>query len=246
MKRGIQNEVNADPKRTQMPEYAVASGQMQFPQAMANMTAQAQLQQLLATSPGSYMGGGMPVSHGFEGMQHPAIHGGQVWGPGMAASSSAAAAAAAEEAAAEEARNVRGGYKCSKCGLPKKGHVCAYQPRLRRRDDENAKEQSNMGIQVEMDPLMTVRELDLQSQGTPESYQPILGTQRAVAEDKDDEEEGNQESIDDGVDSRDKSVVETPTTSTNATPEGGHQMHADQQNQQIMQQQLESQPAPDP
>jgi hypothetical protein len=25
-------------------------------------------------------------------------------------------------------RRSRGNYRCSKCGEPKKGHVCAYQP----------------------------------------------------------------------------------------------------------------------
>ena len=28
----------------------------------------------------------------------------------------------------------RGNYRCSKCNVPKKGHVCPYQPRFRRRD----------------------------------------------------------------------------------------------------------------
>lgn len=28
----------------------------------------------------------------------------------------------------------RGNYRCSKCNLPKKGHVCPFQPRYRRRD----------------------------------------------------------------------------------------------------------------
>jgi hypothetical protein len=70
------------------------------------------------------------------------------WNFGVSAAAAAAAAAAAEDAAAEEARNVRGGYKCSKCGLPKKGHVCAYQPRLRRRDDDEPTETCDMAIQV--------------------------------------------------------------------------------------------------
>jgi len=66
-----------------------------------------------------------------------------------------------------------GGYKCSKCGLPKKGHVCAYQPRLRLKEEDEPKEMRSVGCQVEMDPLLVVRELELALQGTPESYQPI-------------------------------------------------------------------------
>jgi hypothetical protein len=66
----------------------------------------------------------------------------------------------------------RGGYKCSKCGMPKKGHVCAYQPRLRLKEgDEAAKETRSVGCQVEMDPALAARELPLHLQGTPESYQ---------------------------------------------------------------------------
>uniref|UniRef100_A0A7S2RJQ8 Uncharacterized protein n=1 Tax=Rhizochromulina marina TaxID=1034831 RepID=A0A7S2RJQ8_9STRA len=64
----------------------------------------------------------------------------------------------------------RGNYKCSKCGLPKKGHICAYQPKLRRRDDVDQVDSMNAAVQVEMDPAMTVRELELTLQGTPESY----------------------------------------------------------------------------
>lgn len=66
----------------------------------------------------------------------------------------------------------RGGYKCSKCGLPKKGHVCAYQPRLRLKEEDEAKETRSVGCQVEMDPALAARELPLHLQGTPESYQP--------------------------------------------------------------------------
>lgn len=57
-------------------------------------------------------------------------------------------AAAAAQAAADEDGRARGGYKCSKCGLPKKGHVCAYQPRLRRRDEDEPKEKCDMSCQV--------------------------------------------------------------------------------------------------
>ena len=30
----------------------------------------------------------------------------------------------------------RGNYRCSRCNLPKKGHVCPYQPRYKRRDQQ--------------------------------------------------------------------------------------------------------------
>ena len=41
------------------------------------------------------------------------------------------------KAALEAARKkARGNYRCSKCGQPKKGHVCPYQPRYKRRDAE--------------------------------------------------------------------------------------------------------------
>ena len=93
---------------------------------------------------------------------------------------------------------VRGGYKCSKCGLPKKGHVCVYQPKLRRRANLNGEvmngirsgngdvgggaggeftdpdepfSTANAAVQVELDAHMVVRELPLHLQGTVESYQ---------------------------------------------------------------------------
>lgn len=31
----------------------------------------------------------------------------------------------------------RGNYLCSRCNLPKKGHVCPFQPRYKRRDQSN-------------------------------------------------------------------------------------------------------------
>lgn len=40
---------------------------------------------------------------------------------------------AVEQQEADDKKN-RGNYRCSKCNLPKKGHVCPYQPRFRRRD----------------------------------------------------------------------------------------------------------------
>lgn len=38
-----------------------------------------------------------------------------------------------EKKAASAGKKTRGNYACSKCGLAKRGHICAFQPRLRRR-----------------------------------------------------------------------------------------------------------------
>ncbi|GKZ01107.1 hypothetical protein MPSEU_001062200 [Mayamaea pseudoterrestris] len=64
----------------------------------------------------------------------------------------------------------RGSYKCGRCGVPKKGHVCPYQPKLKRRPDEPTPETRNAAIQVEMDEFMTLRRLNLKIQGLPASY----------------------------------------------------------------------------
>merc|ERR1719223_468099 len=64
----------------------------------------------------------------------------------------------------------RGSYRCGKCGVPKKGHVCPYQPKLKRRPDEPPPETRNASTQVEMDEFLVVRRLNLEIQGFPESY----------------------------------------------------------------------------
>ena len=61
----------------------------------------------------------------------------------------------------------RGSYRCSKCGEPKKGHVCPYQSTYRPSLNVQKIERA---VQVEMDPSMTVRELVLHEQGLPSSY----------------------------------------------------------------------------
>ncbi len=84
----------------------------------------------------------------------------------------------------------RGNYRCSRCNLPKKGHVCPYQPVFRRRDQsqvDTTGRNSNtiakivtfiiyfadISIQVEIDSEMTVAKLGpLSLQGTAESYLP--------------------------------------------------------------------------
>ena len=64
----------------------------------------------------------------------------------------------------------RGSYRCGKCGVPKKGHICPYQPKLKRRADEPPPEMRNAATQVEMDEFLVVRRLNLEIQGFPESY----------------------------------------------------------------------------
>jgi hypothetical protein len=39
------------------------------------------------------------------------------------------------------------------CGVPKKGHVCPYQPKVKRRSGEEAPEMKSAAIQVEMDEV---------------------------------------------------------------------------------------------
>lgn len=64
----------------------------------------------------------------------------------------------------------RGSYRCGKCGVPKKGHVCPYQPKLKRKTDQPPPQMKNAGTQVEMDEFLVVRRLNLEIQGFPESY----------------------------------------------------------------------------
>lgn len=47
----------------------------------------------------------------------------------------------------------RGSYKCGRCGVPKKGHVCPYQPKVKRRPDEPVPEMKCVSTQVEMDEV---------------------------------------------------------------------------------------------
>jgi len=51
----------------------------------------------------------------------------------------------------------RGSYRCGKCGVPKKGHVCPYQPKLKRRPDEPPPEMKSASTQVEMDEVCYIR-----------------------------------------------------------------------------------------
>jgi hypothetical protein len=47
----------------------------------------------------------------------------------------------------------RGNYRCGRCGAPKKGHICPYQPKLKRRPDEPPPVMRSAAIQVEMDEV---------------------------------------------------------------------------------------------
>lgn len=64
----------------------------------------------------------------------------------------------------------RGSYKCGRCGVPKKGHVCPYQPKIKRRQGDPLPTMKGAAIQVEMDEFMTLRRLNIKIQGYPESY----------------------------------------------------------------------------
>lgn len=94
------------------------------------------------------------------------------------------AAANAEARRREEEEKGRGSYRCGRCGVPKKGHICPYQPKLKRRPDEAPPETRSAAIQVEMDEFMTLRRLNIQIQGFPESYatDPIMAEDMCVGE----------------------------------------------------------------
>lgn len=47
----------------------------------------------------------------------------------------------------------RGMYKCGRCGVPKKGHVCPYQPKVKRGPEEPVPEMKCVSTQVEMDEV---------------------------------------------------------------------------------------------
>lgn len=55
--------------------------------------------------------------------------------------------------AASDKDKGRGSYRCGRCGAPKKGHICPYQPKLKRRPDEPPPEMRNAAVQVEMDEV---------------------------------------------------------------------------------------------
>ena len=74
-------------------------------------------------------------------------------------------AAAEAKAAKTKSRLDRGNYRCSKCGEPKKGHVCAYQPMRQRSTTGPKPTLLAKETQVEMDADMTVRALQQSAVG---------------------------------------------------------------------------------
>ncbi|KAG7381461.1 hypothetical protein PHYPSEUDO_006001 [Phytophthora pseudosyringae] len=78
----------------------------------------------------------------------------------------------------------RGNYRCSKCGEPKKGHVCPLVPSnykcnrcglSKKSCTCSAPKMRTIGVQVEMDQDMTTRVLDLSVQGVVEFHKTIVG-----------------------------------------------------------------------
>ncbi len=90
--------------------------------------------------------------------------------PTSNASVSVSNASTSMRKATREDEKGRGSYRCGKCGVPKKGHVCPYQPKLKRRADEPPPEMRSAATQVEMDEFLVIRRLNLEIQGFPESY----------------------------------------------------------------------------
>ena len=62
--------------------------------------------------------------------------------------------------------------------------MCPYQPKLKRRPDEPPPVMRNAALQVEMDEFMTLRRLNIEIQGFPESYAtaPTMADNMVVGE----------------------------------------------------------------
>ncbi|KAL7687747.1 hypothetical protein Plhal304r1_c021g0074481 [Plasmopara halstedii] len=78
----------------------------------------------------------------------------------------------------------RGNYRCSKCGEPKKGHVCPLVPSnykctrcglAKKSCTCSAPTTRSIGVQVEMDLNMTTRVLDFSVQGVMDFHTTIEG-----------------------------------------------------------------------
>ena len=72
----------------------------------------------------------------------------------------------------EEEKLSRKNYRCKRCDLPKKGHVCPYQPRLK--DKASGIEVKDEETQTELNPNETIRLLNISVQGTIESYLHVI------------------------------------------------------------------------
>lgn len=75
---------------------------------------------------------------------------------------------------AKKEKKERGNYKCQRCNVPKKGHICPYQLIYKKQSEDASKGKMtgvDVGIQNEIGGVgMTVRVLDLGFQGFAESY----------------------------------------------------------------------------
>lgn len=56
-------------------------------------------------------------------------------------------------------RRNRGSYKCSRCGEPKKGHVCPFKVKFQRRSNEPPPATMDAACQAELDEDMTIRHM---------------------------------------------------------------------------------------
>jgi hypothetical protein len=75
----------------------------------------------------------------------------------------------------------RGNYRCGRCNLPKKGHVCPFQPVLKPRDRAQANS-VDVEVQAELDADMTLACLGpLHLQGLPESYMEVYPKIRRIS-----------------------------------------------------------------
>ncbi|OQR87479.1 hypothetical protein ACHHYP_08802 [Achlya hypogyna] len=92
-------------------------------------------------------------------------------------------APAATSTPPHDARFNRGNYRCSRCGEPKKGHVCPYQPanfkcnkcgNLKKSCTCGAPQKSNMEVQCALDENMTIAKLDLAAQGVTEFHESVV------------------------------------------------------------------------
>lgn len=54
--------------------------------------------------------------------------------------------------------------------MPKKGHICPYQPKVQRHPEDPPPEMCTISTQVEMDEFLVLRRLNLEIQGFPDSY----------------------------------------------------------------------------
>jgi len=61
---------------------------------------------------------------------------------------------------------------CGHCKVPKRGHICPFQPTLKKSFKIDTTTVKNSGAQAEFDPEMCIRALGnkLAEQGIPDSY----------------------------------------------------------------------------